>query len=531
MAWTEKIGERSWRVRYRCADGDVESIYGFDSAKAAQDYADMVECDRRRGVWLDPSGFKTTVAEWVDRWFPTLDLDTRTLENYRSYLRNHILPEFGDTPLGAITTLDVRMWIKQALEDGYAQTTVSGWLNLLSMIFTDAVDQRLIPANPIHKRRRRGRRSRTLRPERIWATPAQVLRVADQAGMLGGPTARLLVITAGWTGCRWGELTGLHRRNVDLHRGVITIDQYLGALHESTGKRWVGPPKTASSARRIALPPFLVDLLREHLATHPYEYVFTTRNGTWLWRSTFDRRVFRPAADGNLDQANPKVRTTPACPGLTFHGLRHSHNTWMITDDTPEIARSRRLGHHLDNRLVETYSHVSGPMQQQLLTNLEHRWRIATGEADPDADLDSVAPSTVDATGGMPAAGVDHAAGTVPPPAPAAHRRDDTDGDTQSRRRIGADDDAPNDDRGNADHGTTGMDDDAVSCWLRAPRHARAAVRDQNDASHHHPPQIHHPDHQHNGAAGEAFSFDIQWSDLPPDDSATGPCREDGETA
>ncbi|GLY67910.1 hypothetical protein [Amycolatopsis taiwanensis] len=25
---------------------------------------------------------------------------------------------------------------------------------------------------------------------------------AEQAGMLGGPTARLLIITAGWTGCR-----------------------------------------------------------------------------------------------------------------------------------------------------------------------------------------------------------------------------------------------------------------------------------------------------------------------------------------
>ncbi|WP_236793453.1 hypothetical protein [Amycolatopsis sp. GM8] len=48
--------------------------------------------------------------------------------------------------------------------------------------------------------------------------------MAEQAGMLGGPTARLLIITAASTGCRWGELTGLHRNNVDLHHGVITID-------------------------------------------------------------------------------------------------------------------------------------------------------------------------------------------------------------------------------------------------------------------------------------------------------------------
>ncbi len=47
------------------------------------------------------------------------------------------------------------------------------------------------------------------------------------------------------------------------------------------------------------LPPFLVALLREHLARHRYEFVFTTPSGTWLWRSTFLRRAFRPAADGS----------------------------------------------------------------------------------------------------------------------------------------------------------------------------------------------------------------------------------------
>jgi hypothetical protein len=84
MAWTEKIAQHSWRVRYRRDDGVVESIYGFDDENVARDYADMVDCDRRRGTWLDPSCYRTTVTEWVTRWFPTLDLDTQTLENYSS---------------------------------------------------------------------------------------------------------------------------------------------------------------------------------------------------------------------------------------------------------------------------------------------------------------------------------------------------------------------------------------------------------------------------------------------------------------
>ncbi|MEV7046619.1 site-specific integrase [Amycolatopsis sp. NPDC051061] len=194
--------------------------------------------------------------------------------------------------------------------------------------------------------------------------------------MLGGPIARLLVITAAWTGCRWGELAGLHRDNVDLRRGVLVIDPLVGALHESGSMRWLGPPKTRASARTIALPPFLVVLQREHLARHRYGFVFTTPSGTWLWRSTFLRRVFRPAVDG-IEASGTKAGCAAVRRGLTFHGLRHSHKTWLIAGGAPEIAQARRLGHHLDNRVIETYSHAAPEVEQRLLEDLERRWHAA----------------------------------------------------------------------------------------------------------------------------------------------------------
>ncbi|MEU4522163.1 site-specific integrase [Amycolatopsis sp. NPDC024027] len=327
-------------------------------------------------MWIDPVDSAVTVADWVVRWFRSLDLDPRTIESYRSRLRCHILPKFGDMPLGAITALGVTEWARELERDGYAPSTVSSQLNLLSMLLTDAADERLIPFNPVRRRRRRGRRSRRAVPERVWATPEQVVRIAKQAGVLGGPIARLLIITATWTGCRWGELAGLHRDNVDLGRGVIVIDPLVGALHKSGSMRWLGPPKTRASARTIALPPFLVALLREHLSRHRYEFVFTTPSGTWLWRSTFLRRIFRPAVDGS-DASGMKAGCEAVRRGLTFHGLRHSHKTWLIAGGAPEIAQARRLGHHLDNRVIETYSHVAPEVEQRLLDDLERRWHTA----------------------------------------------------------------------------------------------------------------------------------------------------------
>jgi hypothetical protein len=57
--------------------------------------------------------------------------------------------------------------------------------------------------------------------------------------------------------------------------------------------------------------------------------------------------------------------------------LRHSHKTWLITDNIPEIAQAKRLGHHLTNRLVEVYSHVAPeietPPHTEAGTTLEAR--------------------------------------------------------------------------------------------------------------------------------------------------------------
>jgi hypothetical protein len=49
----------------------------------------------------------------------------------------------------------------------------------------------------------------------------------------------------------------------------------------------------------------------------------------------------------------------------------------MITNGDPEIAQAKRLGHHLDIRLVEIYSHVSPDVGQRLLDGLERCWRTA----------------------------------------------------------------------------------------------------------------------------------------------------------
>jgi integrase len=179
---------------------------------------------------------------------------------------------------------------------------------------------------------------------------------------------QVLVIAAAYTGMRWGELTGLARANTHLGDGLIRIDPDTGALHELAGKLVLGPPKTADSARDVHLPPFLTALLEQVLDGHDHEQVFTGAHGGYLRRSNFNRRTWTPAASGDPNRGLPPVIT-----GMHFHDLRHTHKTWLIEDDIPEIAQAKRLGHRLPG-IRGVYSHVTPAMQQRITRALQARW-------------------------------------------------------------------------------------------------------------------------------------------------------------
>lgn len=381
MAWVEQSGNTSWRVRYRRDDGTIGAIAGFATKAAATTHAQTLETDQHRGTWIDPAAGKTTLREWATDWLDAIDVAIRTEDYYRSLLTNHILPRWGDHGLADISGMKATAWAKQ-LRTRYAPSTVTGITKLLSLLLADAAEERLIAANPI-RAGRRGRHRATRTPERIWATHQQALAVADNAACLptGGPAAATLIAAAAWTGARWGELTGLQRRNTHLDDGVIVIDPDSGTLHESSRGLELGPPKTAESARTITLPPFLIDLLRVHLGSHDHPHVFVSFEGELHRRSNFARRALRPAADGNLTRPRAEVRVQPVKPGLSFHGLRHSHKTWMIADNVPEIAQARRLGHTLKDKIQQTYSHVAAEVEARLLTGLEDRWHKAVADS------------------------------------------------------------------------------------------------------------------------------------------------------
>ena len=299
MAWVEKRGDQ-WRVRLRNPDGSVATDSSHPTKTAANTRANAIETDQQRDLYINPDNGKITLTDWVEQWLDAHDVGASTFARYRSHLDIHILPRFGDTPLNTITRMAVKRWVKD-LNARRADATVASILSLLSMIMGEAAEERCIPMNPC----RRLRNTSTHRPERPWATAVQVNEIA---GRVTTPN-QILVITAAYTGMRWGELTGLRRPNCKLDDARIHIDPDEGALHEVGGHLELGPPKTPAAVRDILLPPFLVELLRAHLDSHTHDHVFTGRDGGLHRRSSFHRRHWRPCGARKVGSATLPANT------------------------------------------------------------------------------------------------------------------------------------------------------------------------------------------------------------------------------
>ncbi|MCX5440904.1 hypothetical protein [Streptomyces sp. NBC_00063] len=151
---------------------------------------------------------ETLLTDWVHRWWLTTDVGPNTASHYRSLLKNHILPRWGSLPLHLIAPSDVTVWLK-SLQQRYARSTTTSIGKLLALVMAAAVTERLIPDNPVRIPRQRGRERRG--EDQLWATEHEVISLARRIAHLADPTQGLLVITAAYTGMRWGELASLRR--------------------------------------------------------------------------------------------------------------------------------------------------------------------------------------------------------------------------------------------------------------------------------------------------------------------------------
>ena len=79
----------------------------------------------------------------------------------------------------------------------------------------------------------------------------------------------------------------------------------------------------------------------------------------------------------------------PLRPGLTPHGLRHGHQTWLDDLGVRYVLQSERMGHEVPG-MRGVYSHITSRMRDELLAGLQRLWEDSLRERAALAERSSV---------------------------------------------------------------------------------------------------------------------------------------------
>ncbi|HEX2296554.1 MAG TPA: site-specific integrase, partial [Actinomycetota bacterium] len=209
------------------------------------------------------------------------------------------------------------------------------------------------------------------RKEMHFLTPEELGRLADSVAAEFRP----LVLVSGWLGLRWGEVRGLKKKRVDLLRKELWVEEQLV---EPQGHLQFAPLKTEASRRRLPLPQFVADVLRDHLAARPggpEALVFVSREGAAL-RDSWIRRHFKPAV---VRAGLPRT--------VRFHDLRHTCAALLIRQGAGEYEVQRFLGHASARTTGDNYSHLFEGFETRLSARLQDLYDTASAAAPtPAAD-------------------------------------------------------------------------------------------------------------------------------------------------
>ena len=130
---------------------------GNDAREAADAYLAKVipQARQKRRPVVDP---KITIATYGQRWLDQVEAlvqagerKPRTLEHYDDMLRLHIEPQLGTLPVRELGRGDVKELLLTKLRSGLDAGTVNIIYRTLRAMLSAAVDDEVIPANPIAK--------------------------------------------------------------------------------------------------------------------------------------------------------------------------------------------------------------------------------------------------------------------------------------------------------------------------------------------------------------------------------------------
>lgn len=155
-----------------------------------------------------------------------------------------------------------------------------------------------------------------------------------------------------WCGLRIGELLALTLSDIDFEGGLISVTKTYNHL---SGREIISTPQTPSSVRKVSMPAFLVDEIKEYIGL--------------LYEPKENQRIFQ-ISKSKISSNFHKLSDQAGLKRITIHGLRHSHVSLLISKKYDIFEVSKRIGHKSVKTTQDIYGHLFDDVQKSIANDL-----------------------------------------------------------------------------------------------------------------------------------------------------------------
>lgn len=309
-------------------------------------------------------------------------LKDNTFQNYKYMFEHYALDYFDGVKLKDVTSSEIRrFYIYLAEEYGLKVTSMQNIQTVFHQLFQNAIQDNILRINSAdealkelkleHKYDGKKRRALTLDEQRLFMTflhNSEVYRHWED-----------IFIIFLFTGLRVGELTGLRWKDIDLERGIISVNHTLVYYPKGHHCRYqINSPKTERSTRVLKMPKRVLDAFR-HIKLEQEEngvecitkvdgytgFIFINRFGEILNLGVLNKALKRIVRDCNeqvLNDSNGR-KDIVLLPHISCHIFRHTLATRYKESGRDAKVIQSVLGHVDEDTTNDVYIDVTQEYQ------------------------------------------------------------------------------------------------------------------------------------------------------------------------
>lgn len=322
----------------------------FRTKKEAADHLAEIHTATKSGSYVDPKwAEQTNVGQLYAGWFERVTtigargngaIKESTAANYSKNWHKHVEPRWAETPVSSVRHNDVEQWIA-TMPVGRKGQTGSNTRRRVGLLFgrimEHAVRLGLLAKNPAKNAIGGADYIPKADPQKrhVYMTVPELEAFSRRCE----PWADLIML-AGTTGLRWGEITALQLGDI---QGCDKAFIDVARAWYTDGKSIISSTTKTGKVRRVPVPGKIAEMVRTRRTESGL--MFQSRDGAPLHHSNFAGRVLKAAGAG-MD------------PRPTFHDLRHTAVSLAFSAGGNVKVVQRIAGHESAEMTLRTYSAV-----------------------------------------------------------------------------------------------------------------------------------------------------------------------------